>query len=1026
MPEPLTIDSGNSPLRLQVNGIEFQKASLKLLVNISFQNLNGVVTDLVDLWVSLGFGQGTTPGYLASALIDRSLIRAMGAIIKAHSRELGHLIRTEQSKLVDRLLSQNPIDINGIEIDREFFNRPEDWEYLKKFESWMELLLQHLGVDSEKARSMSVELPGCFATALDDELGDHRDKYELLTKYFADTLCSDAAQRQRGWRRYSEYLKKQLDRKISNETFTIRELYVPLRAFYTQPPEKENSGCPSEIRYAYDLKPAMNEWLENDPTSHLRAIRGGPGSGKSTFTKFWAAEVAAEKKYKVWHLSLTNLSFSGDLENTLINAASKDKYLHSNPLDETKILIIFDGLDELAMSGYVGREAANTFVQQLSKLVATATQNGRQWKVLVSGRDTIIQSQTSEFRDPKQIWSLLPYYLTEKEQEQYTCQSESPDLLKEDQRNQWWNNYGQLTGNKYERLPEKLKISDLDEITTQPILNYLLAISPYFLNNEINNKTTCNEIYQSLFEQVYNREWEPLIRTHESTKRIDNCDEFQLVLQEVGLCAWHSGDIRNITEETIFNHFSKNKSKKTQDVFSKFQEVSRSNINQVNITKLFLAFYFQEGGKDQEEIKTFEFTHKSFGEFLTAKRLVRAIEYLINKYNDSNDGWTEEQALEHWVEIVKGGILDMYILKFIRQEIQIRFQEEGGKRLISTWQETCCNLISYLLKKGLPMEKLGGSFYQMNNYAIQSEITLLAMLHACAICTEKLSTIEWKDEQSFGTWLSRMQGQRRGTEVPLVTTCLSWLNLQGANLNMVNLQEADLNGADLTRAALNSADLSRAKLNGSKLNYAELDGAMLVGAELVKANLYGANLTEAKLDCAFLTGAILDSACLNKAHLKKAILTGAFLTGAKLNGSKLEKADLKGTTLDRAFLTGAFLKEAHLDGASLNEADLTNANFDIAILNNAELRGAILIGSSLKRTQLNGADLDGAFLQKANLSYASLQGTKMNWVTIDCETIALKTQWNDNTKGADVQGIEGFRDMIQYLKENYKSPHTNN
>jgi uncharacterized protein YjbI with pentapeptide repeats len=98
----------------------------------------------------------------------------------------------------------------------------------------------------------------------------------------------------------------------------------------------------------------------------------------------------------------------------------------------------------------------------------------------------------------------------------------------------------------------------------------------------------------------------------------------------------------------------------------------------------------------------------------------------------------------------------------------------------------------------------------------------------------------------------------------------------------------------------------------------------------------------------------------------------------------------------------------------------------IAILNNAELRGAILIGSSLKRTQLNGADLDGAFLQKANLSYASLQGTKMNWVTIDCETIALKTQWNDNTKGADVQGIEGFRDMIQYLKENYKSPHTNN
>jgi hypothetical protein len=232
MPTPLTIRVKDLSILPEINGFEFRKAFASLLVNgIIFKNQNNAAIDCTNLLASVGFGLKITPESLAGVLIEKSWIRAMEAIIKAHSRELEQLIRTEQSELVDIILSQNPIDINGIEIDQEFFNRPEDWEYLHTIKAWIELKLQDLGVDCEKARSMSAELPGCFATALNDELGD-QDKYKPLTKYFADTLCSEADHRAENWRLYRARLNEQLDDPIFAEKFGIRELYVPLSAYY--------------------------------------------------------------------------------------------------------------------------------------------------------------------------------------------------------------------------------------------------------------------------------------------------------------------------------------------------------------------------------------------------------------------------------------------------------------------------------------------------------------------------------------------------------------------------------------------------------------------------------------------------------------------------------------------------------------------------------------------------------------------------------------------------------------------------
>jgi uncharacterized protein YjbI with pentapeptide repeats len=841
MSDELAIKGQNSALRLQVNWQESFRASAKLLVDFYFKNQNNIGIDAADLLASLGFGQKITPESLAGLLINRALIQAMAGIISTYCEEWKQLTPAEREGLNEHLLSQIPIEGSNIEIDRDFLERPETFGGLSEAQIWMELWLQDLVASAADVRAMSSRLPSYFICALHDELRENRDKYQPLTNHFADTIVSEAYQREMGWRRYTAWLDKQLDEPIFAETFGIRPLYVPLCAYYIQREEidRQDSSKTEETRHARDLESAMDEWLADGKAPRLRLVSGGPGSGKSTFTKWWAARVAATGNFKVWHIALNHLNFTGDLEGKLKDFATRDPYLKGNPLDEPKILIIFDGLDELALSGKVGLAAAENFTEQICTLVQA---NNQHLKVLISGRDAIVHSQINKFSKPEQIWYLLPYYLSEDTAKQY--QAEPQDLLVEDRRHTWWQQYGRLKGQNYEGLPISLRKKNLDEITSQPILNYLVAISNYFLQNKIDEETTRNQIYQSLLEKVYERGWADRNKAtgnlgHPITQSISFPD-FQLILEEVGLCAWH-GDGRKVTEAAIVNHC--NSTKEVQHLLSYFSENLRSS-GQARITKLFTAFHFQARGSGDS---TFEFTHKSFGEFLTAKRLVRAMEEINEEYRKVRRGWTEKVSLKHWAEVCKSGTLDFDILEFVRQEVRLIYQDRP--ELIIQWQETCCKLIEYLLRDGLPMEEFGGlSFYQMNNRAIQAEIMLLALLNACAICTEKLSIIDWSDDRTFGTWLARMQGQRAYSDFSIsdfsiVAVCLSWLNLDGARLYGASLVGSSLVGSSLVEASLNGASLDRANLG-----WANLDGARLYGASLDRANLGWANLQNISWD----------------------------------------------------------------------------------------------------------------------------------------------------------------------------------
>jgi hypothetical protein len=113
---------------------------------------------------------------------------------------------------------------------------------------------------------------------------------------------------------------------------------------------------------------------------------------------------------------------------------------------------------------------------------------------VVGGRQIVVENCKSELRNEKQILHLLNYV----EENQ-------------DRRSEWWKKYGEASGNGHVELPAELQRDDLKEITAQPLLNYLVALSYDRKDKEnrldFSKDITINQIYADILDQVYERVW---------------------------------------------------------------------------------------------------------------------------------------------------------------------------------------------------------------------------------------------------------------------------------------------------------------------------------------------------------------------------------------------------------------------------------------------------------------------------------------------------------------------------------------
>ena len=829
----------------------------KAAINGAFLKWDDLAESGLDVVEALGLKR--TPGEIGGLLVTLALVRGMKKLIQENGEE-----EPENLKQLYQQLSES-LEGSDIVINEGFFKQPKDLPFLQEaqtiFAQWLAI---HIN-DQAMVEQINRRLPSYFVLALHEEWLARPQEYTILLEEL-DTPFTQANQRERGWLHYRASLQQRVEEPMFFEAFGLKQVYIHLRAYYEREKSTEEarrgilirnlSEKKDHERVVVDLAEELRNWVKKaDKKDAIRLLTGGPGSGKSSFGRIFAAQLAEESEVPVLFIPLHLLRVTKDLVQGVGEFIEKEKILHHNPLDsessESRLLIIFDGLDELSMQGKVAAETARQFVDEVRFLVTSCNQQKTCLQVIISGREVVVQANRTKFRKDHQLLYLLPYFVTEEERKYTEDYIDPGNLLEKDQRRDWWCNYGRSKGKAYTGLPQELDRDNLVDITAQPLLNYLIALSYERDKLSFTSDTNLNEIYADLLKEVYERSYEGEDRKHHSIKEISQ-KEFIGILEEIALACWH-GDGRTTTVEEIEQHCRDSGLKK---VLERFQQTFRET-SQASITRLLTAFYFRESGDFRENEKTFEFTHKSFGEYLTAKRIVEGLqlihEDLEERKRSFRKGCNEEEALVTWAKLCSPSRMDKYLFKFIRDEIGLRKKEE-----LCQWQLTLCRLIEYMLEHGMPMERFTSlRFQEKMQRSRNAEEALLALLNACACLTEQVSEISWPTHSAFGDWIARLQGQRIGAENVLALDCLSWLNLKACVLAFrdfcgVHFREANLEGANLEGANLVGANLVGANLVGANLERANLERANFVGANLVGANLERADLERANFEGARL------------------------------------------------------------------------------------------------------------------------------------------------------------------------------
>lgn len=827
-------------------------------------------------------------------LIQRALLSAMIALTQESRSYLGSATESWDSLSAD---VEAALDGVRLEIGESFIKNPGKLKLLSTIQPIFAQWLCDRGVAPSSGEVISRRLPAYFVYGLAKEWRKNSSQYQELL-LLEKSPFMEAEEYERGWQTYFAYLNKRINENVFDEPFSLAQIYVPLNASCVTSPEggaADERFSKRSSRAVVDAQQELLDWLRaGNKNDAVRVISGGPGSGKSSFTRMLCAHLANSGVARPLYIPLHLVDPTRDVASEVERFSRDEGLLGFNPLDSARaedgLVLVFDGLDELASQGKVGAQVTRDFVQAVERMVERRNLGQHPVFVILSGRELVIQENETEFRKPRQILSLLPYYFQEHDRRDY---KDDRRLLLRDLRDEWWRKYGALTGQGYSGIPDSLRKAEIGEVTAQPLLNYLVALS--YKRGKLNFAGTVdlNRVYGDLVAAVHERGYESR-RTYGPIRHI-NLRDFVRVLEEIALAAWHGSDGRSTSVRSIVEHCQQSGISGLLDSFKDGAEAG--------VTKLLAAFFFRRSGDNAGDDAAFVFTHKSFGEYLTASRITRGIERIAlersRRIADADDGVDVADALITWARLTGPAPMTEYVQGFLRREIAARPKSE-----VAAWQNVFTELASKAIEDAVPIEKLAlGAFALSAFYEANASSSLLVALNACARATNTASKLNLSSTNAFGSFLRRVVPQRVGPGNPPLYSALSHLDLTDQCLDMV-----DLYGADLTRSVFN-------KVSAHFGNFAQ-------------AKIHDTRFLEATLDWSRFDNCGMSGADFSRAHLGEVNFRSVELSDCKFDRSIVVRPEFQ-----RARIKSCTFRRARLYDGSLDRIDgIADSNFDKAIV----------------------------------------------------------------------------------------------
>jgi len=888
-------------MRVCVDWKKLGVAGGKTVVDLATGQYPAAVKSMIDVAGALGW-KGLAPPNAeegARLLVERALLSAILNTFRAHMVTGAPLTTTADPREIEASLA----GIAGgaeFELDSNTFDNPAAWPIVdavcEEFAKW----LAHCGVPGKLHDPMTRYLRAEIPIAVRTEFRRDTTDYAALRAALVPVPGQDGAGRETRWRdhraRLVEHARAPLFRLDEDKLspVSLADVYIPLRAWVAESEgEVDHRGYEvrekSAKRRVVWLGEAIRAWIDKkDPLDAVRVVRGEPGAGKSSFVKILAAELARENR-RVLAVPMGNLDYRGDAPTAVRNWIKHVDVLGFDPLDDTlldsadPLILILDGLDELARAGESAETVVGGFVTALVDFVHAINHGKPRILLMLAGRPGAAGATRARVNAESARLEVLRYAFHSSDD---TWIIDDP-ALSADQRDTWWARYGRLSGAGWTGVPKVVADGGrgLGDLTAQPALNYLLA--QVLVLEGVDKATTIagrHELYTRFFDHVVRRVHRTRGDPNESFDSPIVRDRLDRILEETAIAAWHSGD-RAVKREDLRAHFER------EDLIDTFNEAFRSGEGGDGFDKgvvgVLDSFYCSPGDGPS---RTFVFTHKSFREFLTARRIVREVRDASRKLGEHPSKRDVADALARWMDVCGPTAMDRDLLGVLRAAVA---DPQESAAAVAEWRRTMTRLFQECVSPG-PKLSTVTTAREIERRVLNAEVAVLAALNACVLRTradgdKNHVPADWSDV-SAGETLHRLLGS--ASEPTILWLCLSCIDMSGADLYNANLSGANLSGANLSGANLSAANLSGASLSGANLYYANLSDANLSDAKLSGANMFFANLSGANLSAADLSAANLSAASLSGANLSGANIFFASLSGADLSGANLSGATM--------------------------------------------------------------------------------------------------------------------------------------
>lgn len=914
----------------------------------------------------------------------------------------GHLDDEKIKEAAKKAIASLKKQVEGakISIPYDFFEQPSSAEpYLLLRDQFVLHRSAFRASTSEKEELVRVRFDSAFRSAVWAIWADRSATFEELARVL-ESPAAKTADFERQWQAYRESLIGQFhitpvfgqeETKVS-----LGQLYTPLRCFWREIESIDDD----ESRYAdveipqkqtchvRNLQDELDSWLDSDDEHDwLRLIGGGPGSGKSTSAKAFAARLAERDDVRPLFISLQHLRPNERLREA-INRYYADRTgspFQVGPLERkyveggVRLVLIFDGLDEIARPGESADNIAKEMIEWIRDLRSDLTGDLRVGhKVLVTGRMPSFQAARRRFNSKgKEALEVLDLLNQQKGSMRSktlyhggeTSIEGDESLIQDDHRHLWWKNYSVALG-RPEVAPRGLTDERLESLTAEPLLCYLLALSGYLESDSDKAANNRNYIFQRLLSDVWKRGWGD---GRAGTGKDLREDDFNRLFETMALAAWHGGDERVATYDRFLNAL---RITQTEHIFENFKSQEGGDVSNLAVN-----FYMK---RPDENEKGFEFTHKSFGEYLTARALVRkAID--IGELSERRF----DTAVSEWIEVAGEGNFTTDLYEFLIDEG--KFLPSRNAILTKRRLE---KILAVAIDRGLPInyqrcESCEDASMRQRR-AVTSIIGVIQSMserisknnkeHFIGFGKEKmlnLNKILAKLNFEFGSMPGSLLKNVYAPDTILNFSSLFCINFGGGWLERAHFQFSSLHHLDFSGANLKSSFFDISTISYCLFNSVDLRKTSFTQTCFINSSLNEAKLQNAKFMGAKFIGVSFRKAKLSKANFEKSIFVNSD-TNVRIRVGKPEKSDASTKEID--------FREANLEQAIFEEAILEGACFD----------GSNLKGAVFKNARLKGADFSNAILENTVFENADLEGAVFKGVDLEHGAIL---------KGANVEGI---------------------